>query len=93
MTFSLLSAFNLKLLGVAAAAPATDLIELFDADKSSPAGRELTAMALYAWSELYHDPATSLVDPAAMPVFEQLAHDSIESVAEFARSRSIGSSS
>jgi hypothetical protein len=47
---------DLKLLGVAAAAPATYLIELFDADKSSPAGKELTAMALYAWSELYHDP-------------------------------------
>lgn len=41
-------------------------------------------MALYSWSELYHDPATSLVDPAAMPVFEQLSHDCIESVAEFA---------
>jgi acetyl esterase/lipase len=75
---------DLKLVGVAAAAPATYLIELFDADKSSPAGKELTAMALYSWSELYHDPATSLVDPDAMHVFDQLAHDCIESVAEFA---------
>ncbi len=75
---------DLKLVGVAAAAPATYLIELFDADKSSPAGKELTAMALYAWSALYHDPATSLVDAAAMPVYEQLAHDCIESIAEFA---------
>jgi hypothetical protein len=40
-------------------------------------------MALYAWSELYQNPASSLVDPPAMPVFEQLAHDCIESVAEF----------
>jgi alpha-beta hydrolase superfamily lysophospholipase len=75
---------DLKLVGVAAAAPATYLIELFDADKSSSAGKELTAMALYAWSELYHDPATTLVDAAAMPVFDQLAHDCIESIAEFA---------
>ncbi|HSB59657.1 MAG TPA: alpha/beta fold hydrolase [Methyloceanibacter sp.] len=75
---------DLKLVGVAAAAPATYLAELFDADKSSPAGKELTAMALYAWSELTHDPASSLVDPPAMPVFEQLAHDCIESIAEFA---------
>ena len=75
---------DLKLVGVAAAAPATYLIELFDADKSSPAGKELTAMALYSWSDLYRDPASSLVDPPAMPVFEQLAHDCIESVAEFA---------
>ncbi len=75
---------ELKLVGVAAAAPATNLIELFDADKSSATGKELTAMALYSWSELYHDPASSLVDPSAMPVFEQLAHDCIESIAEFA---------
>jgi acetyl esterase/lipase len=75
---------DLKLVGVAAAAPATYLIELFDADKSSSAGKELTAMALYAWSELYHDPAITLVDVAAMPVFDQLAHDCIESIAEFA---------
>ena len=75
---------ELKLVGVAAAAPATNLIELFDADKSSATGKELTAMALYSWSELYHDPATSLVDPSAMPAFEQLAHDCIEWIAEFA---------
>ena len=66
---------DLRLVGVAAAAPATYLIELFDADKSSPAGKELTAMALYSWSALYHDPATTLVDAAAMPIYEQLAHD------------------
>jgi secretory lipase len=75
---------DLRLVGVAAAAPATYLIELFDADKSSPVGKELTAMALYSWSALYHDPATTLVDAAAMPVYEQLAHDCIESVPEFA---------
>ncbi len=75
---------DLTLVGVAAAAPATYLAELFNADSSSPAGKELAAMALYSWSELYHDSATSLVDPTAMPVFEQLAHDCIESLAEFA---------
>jgi alpha-beta hydrolase superfamily lysophospholipase len=73
---------DLKLVGVAGAAPATYLAELFDADKSSPVGKELTAMAIY--SELYHVPPTNLVDPPAMPSFEQLAHDCIESHAEFA---------
>jgi hypothetical protein len=75
---------ELKLVGVAAAAPATYLIELFDADKSSSTGKELTAMALYSWSKLYNDPPTSLVEPDAMGVFEQMAHDCIESLAEFA---------
>jgi hypothetical protein len=43
---------DLKLIGVAAAAAAPYLIELFDADKSSPGGKDLTAMALYSWSHL-----------------------------------------
>ena len=43
---------DLKLVGVAAAAPATYLAELFDADKSSPGGKELTAMTIYSWSRL-----------------------------------------
>jgi acetyl esterase/lipase len=74
---------DLKLVGVAAAAPATYLVELFDADKSSAEGKELTAMALYSWSKLYNDPPTSLVEPDAMGVYEKMAHDCIESVAEF----------
>ena len=74
---------ELKLVGVAAAAPATYLTELFDADKSSATGKELTAMALYSWSKLYDQPATGLVEPSAMSAFEQLAHDCIESLSEF----------
>jgi pimeloyl-ACP methyl ester carboxylesterase len=75
---------ELKLVGVAAAAPATYLVELFDADKSSSTGKELTAMALYSWSKLYNTPAASLVEPAATGAFEQMAHDCIESLPEFA---------
>jgi len=74
---------ELKLVGIAAAAPATYLAELFDADKSSAAGKELTAMAIYSWSNLYKDPASSLVEPNAMGVYETMAHDCIESVADF----------
>jgi len=74
---------ELKLLGVAAAAPATYLIELFDADKESAAGKELTAMAIYSWSNLYGDPASTLVAPNAMNVYKTMAHDCIESVADF----------
>lgn len=74
---------ELKLLGVAAAAPATYLIELFNADKSSAAGKELTAMAIYSWSSLYGDPASSLVEANAMNVYKTMAQDCIESVADF----------
>ena len=74
---------DLKLVGVAAAAPATYLVELFDADKSSPTGKELTAMALWSWSKLYHDPITPVVEPDAMNVFETMAQDCIESISQF----------
>ena len=74
---------DLKLVGVAAAAPATYLAELFDADSRTPTGKELTAMTIYSWSKLYNTPASSLVEPGAMGAFEQMAHDCIESLAEF----------
>ena len=57
---------DLKLVGVAAATPATYLVELFDADAETATGKELTAMALYSWSALYHHSAASLVEPGAM---------------------------
>jgi alpha-beta hydrolase superfamily lysophospholipase len=74
---------DLKLVGVVAAAPATNLVELFDADKSSPTGKELTAMALWSWSKLYHDPVSGVVEPDAMNVFETMAQDCIESISQF----------
>ena len=65
------------------AAPATYLGELFNADKSSPGGKDLTAMTIYSWSRLLNDPASSLVTAAAMPTYEKIARDCIESIAEF----------
>ena len=40
-------------------------------------------MTIYSWSKLYNTPATTLVEPGAMGPFEQMAHDCIESVAEY----------
>jgi len=74
---------ELKLYGVAAAAPDTYLAELFNADKSSSAGKELTAMAIWSWSNLYGYPASSLVEANAMNVYKTMAQDCIESVAQF----------
>jgi acetyl esterase/lipase len=72
---------ELKLVGIAAAAPATYLIELFDADASTE--QDLLAMTVLSWSRLENLPVTDIVEPAAMPAFEQTARDCIESVAEF----------
>jgi len=71
------------LFGVAAAAPATYLAELFNADKSSSAGKELTAMAIWSWSNLHGYPPSSLVEANAMNVYKTMAHDCIESVPQF----------
>ena len=73
---------DLKLVGVAAAAPATYLGELFDADQSSIAGKTLAAMAIWSWSTTYNVPYDRIVAPQARTGFEQLAHDCIQSVAE-----------
>jgi len=40
-------------------------------------------MTIYSWSKLYNTPATALVEPDAMGAFETMAHDCIESLAEF----------
>jgi acetyl esterase/lipase len=72
---------DLKLVGVAAAAPATYLVELFDADASTE--QDLLAMTVLSWTRLENVPATTLVEPPAMPAFEKTAKDCIESVSEF----------
>ena len=74
---------DLKLFGVAAAAPATYLVELFDADQTTSSGYDLTAMTVLSWSRLEDIPVTSVVEPAAMPAFEKTAHDCIESLSQF----------
>jgi len=74
---------DLKLVGVAAAAPATYLVELFDADKTSSEGKELTAMTVLSWSRLENLPVTTIVEPDAVPAFEETARACIESLAQF----------
>jgi acetyl esterase/lipase len=45
---------DLKLVGVAAAAPAIELAKLFKDDHSTPAGEIFTALALLSWSKVYN---------------------------------------
>lgn len=72
---------ELELVGTATAAPATYLVELFDADESTE--QDLLAMAVLSWARLENVPLSSIVEPAAMAAFEKTATDCIESVAEF----------
>jgi pimeloyl-ACP methyl ester carboxylesterase len=74
---------ELTLVGVAAAAPATKLAELFKADENSSSGRSLSAMTVLAWSRLFGWPLGQMVEPAAMRPFERLASDCIEDLPQF----------
>jgi pimeloyl-ACP methyl ester carboxylesterase len=69
---------ELDLVGVAAAAPATQLRKLMTDDLDTTGGRNVTAMTLWSWSRVYDAPITSIVTPQAIPVVDQLAGECIE---------------
>lgn len=71
---------DLRLLGVAAAAPATDLATLMQDDFGTAGGKSLTAMTLWSWAQVYGAPIDRVVDPAAMPAVDRLANECIESI-------------
>jgi alpha-beta hydrolase superfamily lysophospholipase len=69
---------ELNLVGVAAAAPATELRNLMMQDIDTSGGRNITAMTLWSWSRIYDAPMTNIVTPQAIPVINQLAGECIE---------------
>ncbi len=65
---------ELKLLGVAAAAPATYLRALFEANRNAPFGRILSAYTIDTWSKVYLQlHLDQVVAGAARPIVERLA--------------------
>jgi acetyl esterase/lipase len=71
---------DLRLLGVAAAAPATELGQLFEDDLTSAAGKILTAMTLYAWHQLYGFPLENAVMANAMPEVERIGRTCVDTL-------------
>jgi pimeloyl-ACP methyl ester carboxylesterase len=55
---------ELNLLGVAAAAPAGELVELFNDDKDTAAGAVLGSYAVESWSEVFGYDTSTVIDPA-----------------------------
>jgi acetyl esterase/lipase len=70
---------DLQLVGIAAAAPATELAVLMADDLDSNGGRNLTAMTLWSWQRVYDAPMERVVEGAAIPVVNRLAEECIES--------------
>lgn len=71
---------ELRLMGVAAAAPATDLATLMTDDLNTTGGRNLTAMTVWSWARVYGAPIGNIVSPVAMPTVDRLAGECIESI-------------
>lgn len=73
-------ASELNLVGVAAAAPASELATLINDDLSSPGGKNIAAMTLWSWARVYGAPIQDVVVPPAMPAVDRLAEECIESI-------------
>jgi pimeloyl-ACP methyl ester carboxylesterase len=71
---------ELHLVGVAAAAPATELARLMRDDLGSPGGDNLTAMTLWSWQRVFDAPMSRVVEPRATPIVDRLALACIESI-------------
>jgi pimeloyl-ACP methyl ester carboxylesterase len=69
---------ELTLLGVAAAAPATDLAALMTDDIGTSGGKNITAMTLWSWQRVFGAPMDKVVDARAMPAINRLAGECIE---------------
>jgi acetyl esterase/lipase len=69
---------ELKLVGVAAAAPATDLAALMTDDLGTGGGNNITAMTLWSWARVYGAPMDKVVSPQAEPVINRLTKLCIE---------------
>ncbi|MET3654357.1 lipase family protein [Dyella japonica] len=70
---------ELNLVGVAAAAPASDLQTLLRDDADTDGGRNVTAMTLWSWQRVFSAPIDQVVAPTAMPAVDALSNECIES--------------
>jgi acetyl esterase/lipase len=64
---------ELELVGVAAAAPATQLAELLEMDLGTKLGNVLAAEALWSWSKVFETPLSKVLHADAIPVVEKVA--------------------
>ena len=69
---------ELDLVGVAAAAPATELARLMADDLNTNGGRNLAAMTLWSWARVFKAPIERVVEAQAIPVVDRLAEECVE---------------
>ncbi len=69
---------ELKIVGVAVAAPATELATLMQDDLGTTGGNNLTAMTLWSWDRVFGAQIGRVVTPQAIPAVNRLAEACIE---------------
>ncbi|MFO1091400.1 MAG: lipase family protein [Hyphomicrobiales bacterium] len=69
---------EVKLAGIAAAAPASNLAGLLDNDAPTIDGKILVALALHSWSKLFGYSVQSIIEPNDVPAIEQAGRDCVD---------------
>jgi acetyl esterase/lipase len=81
---------ELNLVGIAAAAPATELGTLMSDDIATPGGKNLLAMTLWSWSRVYGAPLDKFVDAGGIATMNSLAEVCLESPIDISPRRRAG---
>jgi acetyl esterase/lipase len=81
---------DVSVLGVVAAAPATELGALMRADIATAGGKNLLAMTLWSWDKVFDAPMNQIVVPAAIPEVDRLANICLESIIDIHPREMIG---
>lgn len=76
---------ELKLVGVAAAAPVTDIAAMYAADRDRQAGRALIAMIVRSWTRVFAVPLDDVVQAGVQAPFKTFAADCVRTLAEYNR--------
>ncbi len=79
---------ELRLAGVAAAAPATELARLFRDDAGTTGGNNLSSLTLWSWARIYGASYAHVVTPEAMPAIAAVARQCWDTVIESFSERS-----
>lgn len=81
---------DLKIVGVAAAAPATELGKLMEDDLHTSGGKNLLAMTLWSWNRVFDAPIDQVVEADALPAVDRLASICLDSLLDILPRQQVG---
>lgn len=81
---------DVRVLGIVAAAPATELGVLMRDDIATAGGKNLLAMTLWSWDRVFGAPMREIVYPEAVPEVDKLANVCLESIVDLRPRKLVG---